>query len=50
MLCAGENIVCQSPGCVYFSSEEAAEGAIKDVARPFLESHPEFKMFKEDTK
>lgn len=33
---------CKSQN-VYFSSEEAAERAIKEVVRPFMKEHPEFK-------
>lgn len=32
---------CKSQN-VYFSSEEAAERAIKEVVRPFMKEHPEF--------
>ena len=31
-------------GCVYFSSENLAERAIKEVVEPYCKEHPEFKM------
>lgn len=35
------NDICKSQN-VYFSSEEAAEQAIKEVVEPFVKEHPEF--------
>lgn len=40
----GNNQWRQKLGCVYFSSENLAERAIKEVVEPYLKEHPEFKM------
>ena len=34
--------ICKNQGAVYFSKEEVARQAIKDVVEPFMEEHPEF--------
>lgn len=36
------NTICKSQGIVYFSKEEIAKKAIKDVVEPFMKEHPEF--------
>jgi hypothetical protein len=40
----GNNQWRQQLGCVYFSSENLAERAIKEVIEPYLKEHPEFIM------
>lgn len=35
-------IMCKNQGVVYFSKEEVARQAIKDVVKPFMKEHPEF--------
>lgn len=34
--------ICKNQGVVYFSKEEIAKKAIKDVVEPFMKEHPEF--------
>lgn len=34
--------ICKNQGTVYFSKEEVAKQAIRDVVEPFMEEHPEF--------
>lgn len=33
----------RSPGRVYFISQQVAENAIKEIIKPFMEEHPDFK-------
>ena len=34
----------RSPGRVYFISSQIAENAIKEIVKPFMEAHPDFKF------
>lgn len=34
--------ICKNQGAVYFSKEEVARQAIRDVVEPFMTEHPEF--------
>lgn len=34
--------ICKNQGTVYFSKEEVAKQAIRDVVEPFMKEHPEF--------
>ena len=33
---------CKTPGLVFFADRNAAQAAIEEVVKPFLEEHPEF--------
>lgn len=38
------NSLCSKVGAVYFHSEQVAQRAIEEIVKPFMKSHPDFKL------